>query len=109
MSGGAQGVAYFSNPEKTYNGDPMGVPADHPSTGVDGPADAVGTLNNRRGDRRQFPPELGFTNTESGPDAFPVLAVGEWRSQHGDGDAAQALERRHHRDGIGLAGLMPST
>ena len=45
---GCPRVAYFSNPEKTYNGDPMGVPADHPSTGVDGPADAVGTLNNRR-------------------------------------------------------------
>ena len=41
-------VAYFSNPDKTYNGDPMGVPTDHPSTGVDGPADAVGTLNDRR-------------------------------------------------------------
>ena len=41
-------VQYFSNPEKTYRGDPMGVPADHPSTGVDGPADAVGTLNDRR-------------------------------------------------------------
>ena len=41
-------IGYFSNPEKTYNGDPMGVPADHPSTGVDGPADAVGTLNDRR-------------------------------------------------------------
>ena len=26
----------------------MGVPADHPSTGVDGPADAVGILNDRR-------------------------------------------------------------
>ncbi len=45
---GCPGVAYFSNPEKTYKGDPMGVPVDHPSTGVDGPADAVGTLNNRR-------------------------------------------------------------
>ena len=42
-------VPYFSNPENTYNGDPMGVPADHPSTGVDGPADAVRTLNLRRG------------------------------------------------------------
>ena len=41
-------IGYFSNPEKTYNGDPMGVPADHPSTGVDGPADAVKTLNERR-------------------------------------------------------------
>ena len=40
-------VAYFSNPDLTYNGDPLGVPADHPSTGVDGPADAVRTLNER--------------------------------------------------------------
>ena len=38
----------YSNPELTYRGDPMGVPADNPSTGVDGPADAVGTLNDRR-------------------------------------------------------------
>ena len=43
-----QQLPYFSNPDKTYNGDPMGVPADNPSTGVDGPADAVGTLNDRR-------------------------------------------------------------
>ena len=41
-------IGSFSNPENNYNGDPMGVPADHPSTGVDGPADAVGTLNDRR-------------------------------------------------------------
>ena len=41
-------VPYFSNPEVTYNGDPIGVPADHPSTGVNGPADAVRTLNDRR-------------------------------------------------------------
>ena len=47
-------VAYFSNPDVTYNGDPMGVPADHPSTGVDGPADAVGTLDDRRGITANF-------------------------------------------------------
>ena len=41
-------VPYFSNPDVTYNGDPMGVPADNPSTGVDGPADAVRTLNHGR-------------------------------------------------------------
>ena len=41
-------IGYFSNPDVTHNGDPMGVPADHPSTGVDGPADAVGTLSERR-------------------------------------------------------------
>ena len=41
-------VAYFSNPEVTHNGDPTGVPVDHPSTGVDGPAHAAATLNDRR-------------------------------------------------------------
>ena len=41
-------IGYFSNPENVYSGDPMGVPADNPSLGVDGPADAVGTLNDRR-------------------------------------------------------------
>ena len=41
-------LAYFSNPHVIYGGDPMGVSADHPSTGVDGPADAVRTLNERR-------------------------------------------------------------
>ena len=41
-------VAYFSNPDVTYNGDQMGVPADNPSTGIDGPADAAKTLNERR-------------------------------------------------------------
>ena len=43
-----EGIGYFSNPENNYNGDPMGVPADNPSTGADGPADAVKTLNERR-------------------------------------------------------------
>ena len=41
-------IGYFSNTEVTYDGDPMGVPADHPSTGLDGPADAARTLNERR-------------------------------------------------------------
>ena len=45
---GCDQLPYFSNPELTYNGDPMGVPVDHPSTGVDGPADGVGSLNKRR-------------------------------------------------------------
>ena len=41
-------LTYFSNPGLTYSGDPMGVSADNPSTSVDGPADAVRTLNERR-------------------------------------------------------------
>ena len=36
----------FSNPDQTYLGDPLGVPASDPSTGSDGPADARLTINN---------------------------------------------------------------
>ena len=35
----------FSNPEQTHEGDPLGVPADDPATGPDGPADARLTIN----------------------------------------------------------------
>ena len=36
----------FSNPDQTYRGDPLGVPASSLSTGPDGPADARTTINN---------------------------------------------------------------
>ena len=36
----------FSNPDQTFRGDPLGVPADSPVTGPDGPADARLTINN---------------------------------------------------------------
>ena len=36
----------FSNPEQNHEGDPLGVPADDPRSGVDGPADARLTINN---------------------------------------------------------------
>ena len=97
---GCPRVPYFSNPELTHNGDPMGVPADHPSTGVDGPADAVGTLNNRREITANFRRSSTSPAPRDASDAFAVLAGREWRYQHGDGDAAQAVERGHHRDGI---------
>ena len=35
----------FSNPDETYNGDPMGVPGDEHSSSVTGPADAGRHLN----------------------------------------------------------------
>ena len=35
----------FSNPEQTLRGDPLGVAADDPATGPDGPADARLTIN----------------------------------------------------------------
>ena len=38
----------FSNPDMTYNGYPMGVPGDEPSSEVDGPADARRSLNELR-------------------------------------------------------------
>lgn len=37
-------VRYYSNPGKRYNGDPMGVPGEHHTVSVDGPADAVRTI-----------------------------------------------------------------
>ena len=36
----------FSNPDQTHLGDRLGVPADDPTTGPDGPADARLTINN---------------------------------------------------------------
>ena len=38
----------FSNPDQTHHGDPMGVPGDHPSNDVDGPADARRSLADTR-------------------------------------------------------------
>ena len=43
---GCPRVFRFSNPDQTYLGDPLGVPADDPETGPDGPADARLTINN---------------------------------------------------------------
>ena len=40
-----QTILRFSNPDVTYNGDPLGVPVGHPSGGTDGPAHAARALN----------------------------------------------------------------
>ena len=37
-------IRYYSNPNETYNGDPMGVGGDHWTRSVDGPANAARTL-----------------------------------------------------------------
>ena len=45
---GCPRVLYFSNPDVTLHGDPLGVPVRHPSRGMDGPAYAARTLNANR-------------------------------------------------------------
>lgn len=40
-----QQLLRFSNPDQSYEGDPLGVFADDPRTGIDGPADARLTIN----------------------------------------------------------------
>ncbi len=52
----------FSNPDLTYNGYPLGVPGDEPSSAVDGPADARRSLNELR------TTVANFRVRESGPD-----------------------------------------
>ena len=51
-------LARFSNPRMTYNGDPLGVPGDRVTPDVDGPADAVRTLNNTRHSVASFRPRV---------------------------------------------------
>ena len=82
-------IGYFSNPEKTYNGDPMGVPADHPSTGVDGPADAVRTLN----DRREI--TANFRRSSSSPTPRAGLTMSPyWLAENGGVSAVTATLHR---------------
>ena len=96
-------IGYFSNPENNYNGDPMGVPADHPSTGVDGPADAVKTLNERR--------EItaNFRRSSASPTPRVHLTLSPyWLAENGGVSTVTATlhrpsRRRHHTNDIGLA------
>ena len=55
---------YFSNPALTLRGDPLGVPGDHYTTHLDGPADAVRRINDVReftaARRERVDPPLGI-------------------------------------------------
>ena len=56
---GCREIMRFSNPDQRYpagDGDPLGVPGDQPSEAVDGPADAVRSLNNTRSIVANFRP-----------------------------------------------------
>ena len=56
-------VLRFSNPRQTYRGDPLGVPGDQRTKAVDGPSDAVRTLNLARHSVAAFRPRA--SNTQS--------------------------------------------
>ena len=78
-------IRRFSNPDRTYQGDPLGVPGDIPSSSVDGPADARRTLNATRGLVASFrsractdftvSPESRIVPSEGGQIQFKVSAT----------------------------------
>ena len=60
-------VLRFSNPDLSWNGDPMGVPGHEPSSSLTGPADARRTLNETR---------RIVANFRVGPANLPPVPVG---------------------------------
>ena len=97
-------IGYFSNPENSYNGDPMGVPADNPSTGVDGPADAVGTLNLRRGIT------ANYRQSSTSPTPRMALAMSQyWLPENGGVATVRAtLHRPSNNDTIVTVSASPA-
>ena len=81
-------LPYFSNPRLTYNGDPMGVSANNPSTGIDGPADAVRTLNERRGIT------ANFRRSASSTPRVGLALSSYWLSEKGGTSAVTATLHR---------------
>ena len=81
------GLVRFSNPDQVHpdpGGDPLGVPATDPSTGWDGPADAVGAINARRSTVANFyqAPDIDlsfgeetYTATEGGQSATVTVRL----------------------------------
>ena len=86
-------LAYFSNPRLTYNGDPMGVSANAPSTGVDGPADAVRTLNERRGIT------ANFRRSASSTPRVGLALSSYWLSENGGTTTVTATLHRPSSEG----------
>lgn len=69
----------FSNPEQKYpdeNGVPLGVPGEEPSTGVEGPADAVRHLNELRHDIAAIRPRSEACTYELSSSAIDVPVAG---------------------------------
>ena len=69
----------FSNPNQRYpdvSGDPMGIPGDDPSEEVDGPADAVRSLDNTRRIVANFRPSASRCTYRLSQDTVTVAAPG---------------------------------
>ena len=66
----------FSNPDQSYNGDPLGVPGDHVSASVTGPSDARRALNNTRTTVANFRPTRFGCRFTLSPAHHYVLGAG---------------------------------
>ena len=74
------GLLRFSNPDQTFEGDPLGVPGEEASARVDGPADARRALNENRRIVANFrvsatPRARPFTDDPLRPGVTPIRAV----------------------------------
>ncbi len=73
-------VFRFSNVRQSWNGDPMGIPGDAPSSRVDGPADAARSLNETWTTSASFRPRATTVTASLSPDPSSVafLPDGAW-------------------------------
>ena len=75
-----RGVFRFSNSRQNWNGDPMGIPGDAPSSRVDGPADAARSLNETWTTSASFRPRATTATASLSPDPSSVMFLpdGVW-------------------------------
>ena len=66
----------FSNPTQRYNGHPLGIPGDDPSEEVDGPADAVRSLDETGRIVANFRPSVSRCTYRLAQEAVTVPAAG---------------------------------
>ena len=73
----------FSNPERTYRGDPLGIAGLAPSTALDGPSDAVRALNRTRAYVAKF---------RQAPDITVSFGAGSYTATEGGSTATVTVE-----------------
>ena len=73
----------FSNPERTYRGDPLGIAGLAPSTALDGPSDAVRALNRTRAYVAKF---------RQAPDITVSFGAGSYTATEGGAAATVTVE-----------------